>query len=195
MGKQYNTELQAKVETYMKETGISQAKLAPMMNLSGAVLSQYRRSVYDKGDVGDVERKIREFFQIKEEQAENAKKTESFNAVRGYVATSISESIYKMIRYCQLEKGIVVIDGDAGIGKTKAATKFLRDNPATAIYISTTPSTSSVRSLLRMIARALKISENQRTEDLSISIRERLRSSDNVLIIDEAQNLKFMALE
>ena len=46
MGKQYNTELQAKVETYMKETGISQAKLAPMMNLSGAVLSQYRRSVY-----------------------------------------------------------------------------------------------------------------------------------------------------
>ena len=110
MGKQYNTELQAKVETYMKETGISQAKLAPMMNLSGAVLSQYRRSVYDKGDVGDVERKIREFFQIKEEQAENAKKTESFNAVRGYVATSISESIYKMIRYCQLEKGIVVTE-------------------------------------------------------------------------------------
>ena len=46
-----------------------------------------------------------------------------------------------------------------------------------------------------MIARALKISENQRTEDLSISIRERLRSTDNVLIIDEAQNLKFMALE
>ena len=100
-----------------------------------------------------------------------------------------------MLRYGQHEKGIVVSDGDAGIGKTKAATKFLRDNPATAIYISTTPSTSSVRSLLRMIARALKISENQRTEDLSISIRERLRSSDNVLIIDEAQNLKFMALE
>ena len=48
MGKQYNAELQAKVEAYMKETGVSQAKLAPMMNLSGAVLSQYRRSVYDK---------------------------------------------------------------------------------------------------------------------------------------------------
>lgn len=27
MGKQYNTELQAKVETYMKETGISQANM------------------------------------------------------------------------------------------------------------------------------------------------------------------------
>ena len=125
MGKQYNAELQAKVEAYMKETGVSQAKLAPMMNLSGAVLSQYRRSVYDKGDVEDVERKIREFFQIKEEQAENAKKTESFNAVRGYVETSISE-YFKMIR--SANERIVVIDGDAGIGKTKAATKFLRDN-------------------------------------------------------------------
>ena len=180
----------------MKETGVSQAKLAPMMNLSGAVLSQYRRSVYDKGDVEDVERKIREFFQIKEEQAENAKKTESFNAVRGYVETSISESIYKMIRYCQLEKGIVVIDGDAGIGKTKAATKFLRDNPATAIYISTTPSTSSVRSLFKDDRKGIEdIGKTRETEDLSISIRERLRSADNVLIIDEAQNLKFMALE
>ena len=195
MGKQYNAELQAKVEAYMKETGVSQAKLAPMMNLSGAVLSQYRRSVYYKGDVEDVERNIREFFQIKEEQAENAKKTESFNAVRGYVETSISESIYKMIRYCQLEKGIVVIDGDAGIGKTKAATKFLRDNPTTTVYVSTTPSTSSVRSLLRMIAGKLRISENQRTEDLSRAISEKMRSSDYVLIIDEAQNLKFLALE
>lgn len=99
MGKQYNAELQAKVEAYMKETGVSQAKLAPMMNLSGAVLSQYRRSVYDKGDVEDVERKIREFFQIKEEQAENIKKAESFSAARTYADITVSESIYKMIRY------------------------------------------------------------------------------------------------
>ena len=144
MGKQYNAELQAKVEAYMKETGVSQAKLAPMMNLSGAVLSQYRRSVYDKGDVEDVERKIREFFQIKEEQAENIKKAESFSAARTYADITVSESIYKMIRYCQLEKGIVVIDGDAGIGKTKAATKFLRDNPSTTVYVSVTPSTTGL---------------------------------------------------
>ena len=45
MGKQYNTELQAKVETYMKETGISQAKLAPMMNLSGRLKTPRRPSL------------------------------------------------------------------------------------------------------------------------------------------------------
>ena len=45
MGKQYNAELQAKVEAYMKETGVARRSWPPMMNLSGAVLSQYRRSV------------------------------------------------------------------------------------------------------------------------------------------------------
>ena len=46
-----------------------------------------------------------------------------------------------------------------------------------------------------MIAKALKMPENQRTEDLSLSIQEKLRNTDKVLIIDEAQNLKFLALE
>lgn len=194
MGKQYNAQLQAKLESYLKETGISQAKAAPMMNMSGAAMSGYRNSNY-KGDVEEIERKLTEFFRIKEEQAENARRAEPFRTARGYVATSISESAYKLIRYCQLEKGIVVIDGDAGIGKTKAAAKFLQDNPATAVYVKASPSTSSVRSLLKMIARALKMPENQRTEDLSVSIQDKLKSSDKVLIIDEAQNLKFLALE
>ena len=195
MSKQYNAELQEKLENYLKNEGLSQAKAAPIIGVSAAVLSQYRRSIYEKGDISEVEKKLEEFFRIKEEQAENVKKAEPFKASQGYVETSISESAYKLIRYCQLEKGIVVIDGDAGIGKTKAAAKFLQDNPATAVYIKAAPSASSVRSLLKMIAKALKMPENQRTEDLSLSIQEKLRNTDKVLIIDEAQNLKFLALE
>lgn len=100
-----------------------------------------------------------------------------------------------MIRYCQLEKGIVVIDGDAGIGKTKAAAKFLQDNPSTTVYLKAAPSTGTLRSLLKMIGRALKLPENQRTEDLSLAIQDKLKETDKIIIIDEAQNLKFMALE
>ena len=95
-----------------------------------------------------------------------------------------------MIRYCQLEKGIVVIDGDAGIGKTKAATKFLRDNPSTTVYVSITPSTSSVRSLLRMIRKGFEDfgkSENRGSVHFHQGTFEKYRQC---LIIDEAQNLK-----
>lgn len=195
MAKEYNGRLQERLERFLKEEGLSQAKAAPVIGLSAAVLSQYRNSKYDKGDVSEVEKKLEEFFRIKDEQAENARKAEPFKAAGGYVPTSVSEAAYKLIRYCQLEKGIVIIDGDAGVGKTKAAAKFLQDNPATAVYVKTSPSTSSVRSLLKLIARTLRLPENSRTEDLAAAIQSSLKNTDKVLIIDEAQNLKFLALE
>ena len=182
MSKEYNVELQKKLEDYLEAEGLSQAKAAPILGISAAVLSQYRRSVYDKGDIGEVEKKLEEFFRIKEEQGRNNRKAEPFRAsLQGYIPTSISEAAYKLIRYCQLEKGIVVIDGDAGIGKTKAAAKFLQDNPSTTVYLKAAPSTGTP--------------ENQRTEDLSLAIQDKLKETDKIIIIDEAQNLKFMALE
>lgn len=133
MSKQYNTKLQERLEKFLKDENLSQAKAAPILGISQAALSQYRRSMYDKGDIEAVENKLKEFFQIQEEKTQNAQKAEPFRTKTsaGYIPTTISEEAYKLIRYCQLEKGIVVIDGDAGIGKTKAAAKFLQDNPST----------------------------------------------------------------
>ena len=51
MSKQYNAELQEKLENYLKNEGLSQAKAAPIIGVSEAVLSQYRRSIYEKGDI------------------------------------------------------------------------------------------------------------------------------------------------
>lgn len=196
MSKEYNVELQQKLERYLEAEGLSQAKAAPVIGISAAVLSQYRRSIYEKGDIEEVEKKLEEFFRIKEEQGQNSRKVEPFRAsLQGYVPTSISEAAYRMIRYCQLEKGIVVIDGDAGIGKTKAAAKFLQDNPTTTIYLKASPATSTLRSLMKMIARTLKLPETLRTDELSISIQEKLKQTDKIIIIDEAQNIKFSALE
>ena len=143
MSKQYNAQLQERLEKFLKDENLSQAKAAPILGISQAALSQYRRSMYDKGDIEAVENKLKEFFQIQQEKEENAQKAEPFRAKAsaGYIPTTISEEAYKLIRYCQLEKGIVVIDGDAGIGKTKAAAKFLQDNPSTTVYVKATPST------------------------------------------------------
>ncbi|MEY8355231.1 AAA family ATPase [Lachnospiraceae bacterium 54-53] len=195
MNKKYNEALQEKLEQYLKREEISQAKAAPMIGISSSALSQYRRSSYEKGNIEELEKKLEEFFKIKDEQEENSKKAEPYRTTQTYIPTSISEGAYKLIRYCQLEKGIVVIDGDAGIGKTKAAAKFLQDNPSTTVYLKASPSTGTLRSLLKNIARALKLSDSQRTDDLSFSIQDTLRNTDKIIIIDEAQNLKFAALE
>lgn len=43
MSKEYNSALQARVEQFLKEKNISQAKAAPLMGISQTALSQYRR--------------------------------------------------------------------------------------------------------------------------------------------------------
>lgn len=193
MSKQYNTKLQERLEKFLKDENLSQAKAAPILGISQAALSQYRRSMYDKGDIEAVENKLKEFFQIQEEKTQNAQKAEPFRTKTsaGYIPTTISEEAYKLIRYCQLEKGIVVIDGDAGIGKTKAAAKFLQDNPSTTVYVKATPSTGSTRSLLKMIAKTLKLPEtsapriyrypfrrsSERLIRLSLSMKHRILNS------------------
>ena len=83
MSKEYNVELQKKLEDYLEAEGLSQAKAAPILGISAAVLSQYRRSVYDKGDIGEVEKKLEEFFRIKEEQGQNSRKAEPLSQPPG----------------------------------------------------------------------------------------------------------------
>ncbi len=90
---------------------------------------------------------------------------------------------------------MVVIHGDAGVGKTKGAEKFVKENPASTIYIQATPSSGTLTSILRLIARALKISETRSKLDLIYEIRQKLEGTDKLIIIDEAQHLKLAALE
>ena len=62
MSKEYNSALQARVEQFLKEKNISQAKAAPLMGISQTALSQYRRSMYDNGDIAALEGKLEEFW-------------------------------------------------------------------------------------------------------------------------------------
>ena len=195
MSKEYNSTLQARVEQFLKDKGISQAKAAPMMGISQTALSQYRRSMYDNGDIAALESKLEEFFRTQEEQQASTERAMPYRPTQDYIPTSISEDVCKLIRYCQIEKGMVIIHGDAGIGKTKGAEKFVRENPAASVYIQATPSIGTLGNLLKVVARALKVPESRNKLDLMLSIREKLEGTNKVIIIDEAQHLQLRALE
>ena len=139
MSKVYNSALQARVTQFLQDKQISQAKAAPLMGISQTALSQYRRSMYDNGDISALESKLEEFFKAQDEQDASTEKALPYKPIQDYIPTSISEDVYKLIRYCQLEKGMVIIHGDAGIGKTKGAEKFVRDNPTSSVYIHRHP--------------------------------------------------------
>ncbi|MFI3230258.1 MAG: AAA family ATPase [bacterium] len=191
----YNENLQQKLTEYLEVKKISQAKVAPLIGLSQTALSQWRNCKYDKGNIEEIESKIQEFFKLEEEQATIIEKKLPFINIQDYIPTSISEEIYQLIQYCHVEKGMAVAHGDAGIGKTKGACQYAKDNPSSTIYIQATPSTGTLSNILKLLARALRISESKNKLDLMQDIRSKLEVSNKVIIIDEAQHLKYAALE
>ena len=195
MSRIYNQDLQERLRSYISATGISQNKLAPKIGVSVTKLSQYLNSKYDNGDVAKMESQLEEFFRTLEEKTAAVEKARPYGPVRGYVPTSTSENVYKMIRYCQLQKGLVIIHGDAGVGKTKGAGKFERENPTATIYIESSPASGSLRGTLKQLAHALRISDKLRNDDMAEEIKVRLRDGNKLVIIDEAQHLTYKALE
>lgn len=193
--KNYDIGLQEKVSNYIKDSGISQSKLATSIGVSQTALSQWRNSKYDNGNIKDIEDKIVEYFRLLDETDSVEENRLKFIDSQNYIATSISEEVFKLIRYCHIEKGMVVIHGDAGIGKTKGAEKYVNENPNSTIYIQATPSVGTLSNILKLLARSLKISVSHCKMDLISEIREKLDVSNKVIIIDEAQHLKYSALE
>lgn len=168
--KTYNAALQAQLDAYLSEqSGLPQSKAAAMIGVSPTALSQYRNSKYP-GDVEAVESKIEEFLRTRSAAAQaEAEKAPYLSA--GYVPTSVSEDVYKAIQYCQLERGIVVLHGDAGIGKTRGAARFVQDNPANAIYIRCTPVGGTLTAMLRQLGTALKLPATRNRLELSMAMR------------------------
>lgn len=191
----YNSELQDKVREYISTNGLSQAAASQMIGISKAFMSLFLNNKPYKGDVTEQEAKLTEFFKLASEKQAVEEKSQPFRKTVDYVDTSISEDVYRLIRYCQIEKGMVIVHGDAGIGKTKGAEKFAAENPTSTIYIQATPSSGTLSSILKLIARALKIPEVRSKLDLVNDIRTKLRHTNKTIIIDEAQHLKLAALE
>ncbi len=189
-----STTIKQRLEIHMKESGISQARIAPLMGVSMSALSQYRNNKY-KGDEKAIEVKIEEYLNTVEQQKTMQEKIKEYKGDEDYIPISTSEDVYKMIRYAQLNGGIAVAHGDAGIGKTKAAQKFVRENPTQAIYIEASPISGTLTNMLRMLARALKLPQSTNKFNLMMDIRDKLEGTNRVIIIDEAQHLKLSAIE
>ena len=76
-----STTIKQRLEDYMKESGISQARIAPLMGVSMTALSQYRNGKY-RGDSNAVESKIEEYLKTVEAQKEYKEKIHDYRCVQ-----------------------------------------------------------------------------------------------------------------
>ncbi len=184
--KNYNRNLQEKLEDYINEIG-SQNKAAVNLGVSSSVISQYRQSKYT-GDIKTFERRLSEMF-------DNRDEARNLYRVGDYAPTTVSRGVYQTIRICHLKGGLAVEAGDAGIGKTMAAQQYIKDYPNTSIYIAINPCISNVTAFLKAFARALHIEAGGRKDDMWARINETLKGSKKVLIVDEGQHLPIKTIE
>ncbi|MDE5583078.1 MAG: AAA family ATPase [Ruminococcus sp.] len=183
---QQQQELLDKVEALQKERNLSQNAVGQLIGVSGTALSQIRNGKYNASPqkIFDV---LEQYFGVKEK----AKLT--YSEVR-YAPTSISEQIYDIISVCQIKGGLAVACGDTGIGKTKAARKFVADNPSNSFLITINPCLNNAKRLLETIADRIGAVQERTINKLWLSIANKL-ADGTVLIFDESQHLTTKAIE
>lgn len=179
-------ELLTKVEELKKEKNISQNEVGKLMGISGTALSQIKNGKYP-ADPQSIFDAMANYFGVKEK----AKLT--YTEVE-YAPTHISTQIYDIISVCQVKGGLAVAAGDAGIGKTKAAQKFVKDHPTNSILITVNPCLTSIKSLLKVIADRIGAAPERSRDELWLSIAKKL-SDGMIMIFDEAQHLTLKDIE
>lgn len=190
---QYNQAIHERITAHIA-AGNTQESVAKQAGMSPATLNGYIKQNYT-GSISNTEHKLEEFFRLVDLKAAHMEKAEFRHVAEDYMPTTVSKGVYSAIRYCQLERGFVVVFGDSGIGKTTAAEKYLKDNPSTCVLLTVSPVLGNLGSFLKLLARALRLPEKCAKDDLVMMIRDKLQGTNIVLVIDEAQHLKYLTLE
>ena len=175
-----------KMERFIIESG-SAGKAAKALGQSGSTVSDIRNCKY-KGDVQKIFSIIASHLTLKNEQRSLIYKGTD------YVPTSVSEYMYQVIRGVHIAGECEIITGDTGVGKSRTISKYASDYPENTIVVNASYAESSIIGILRAIAAQLGINGLNRLHDLNSAVLSRLHDG-MLIIIDEAQHLKFPAVD
>lgn len=168
----------------MPDRAISKA-----IGYSPTALSQFRNDKYT-GDDLKVAEALRSFLDIqKKQKAESEQPTK----LTTFVETSVSKRLFEVATMCHVSQEMGVAYGAPGLGKTSAAKAYVEEYPSTILIESYIGYTSTV--LLQEIASRLNIEPHKKMHYNFGQCVERLKDTNRLLIIDEAEYLRYETLE
>lgn len=170
----------------MKQKGLSQTQVARAMGKSPAVINQYLKNKY-KGDVPGLEYDIQNFIQRETDRQKSKKLNISF------VETETARRGLNVIKLAHTYSDINVIYGDAGMGKTVILQEYARRH-SDVILIETDPGYTA-RTVLEELCSKLGLNRRGNMHELSEACVSALQDSGRLILIDEAENLPYRALE
>lgn len=178
--------IHAELNDLMTRKGYSQTQVARAIGKSAAVINQYLQGKY-AGDVPAIDALARSFINREAEKEKSQKITARF------VPTVTSRKGMEVIRYAHLDGDLNVIFGAAGLGKTMILREYAAQH-RDALLIEADPGYTA-RVVLEELCNLLGLSKRGNMHELSEACIAALRDSGRLLMVDEAENLPYRALE
>lgn len=183
-----HTDVLMQVRALTEAKVISNSQLAKEISVSPATLSQIFSGTY-KADPSKMIEKLANWLRMREQR----NNTPSVNP--GFVMTQTAKQITDDLGYAHGTSDVVCIYGASGVGKTQTLRQYQNSNN-NVWMITISPSISGLVGCLYEMALELGMNDvPKRAELLGRAIRRRLLGSGGLVIIDEADHLKYEALE
>ena len=177
-------DIKTELRSLMEVKGFSMGFVSTATGIAKSTISMWMNDTY-KGKIDKINDKINNFIQREKER--------SLNEELPFVDTSIVGYITEIGRVCHTTGGIGVCVGKAGLGKTVAVKNYTKEFLDSILIESDSGYTA--KSLLLEIHKRLGLSSKGSVYDLMGEVVNKLNNSGRLLIIDEAENLPYRALE
>lgn len=174
------------LKDFMETRGLQQKQAAQMLGVSVATVSLYLKGQY-AGDVASLDQKVNEMIARYKEKVSEAKYSSEF------VSTLTARRGMDVIKYAHIEGELNVIYGAAGLGKTQMLKQYAKENSG-AVLIEV-DSSCVPKTLLKRIAKAIGATDTGTNDTLLEAITAKLKGSERVLLVDEAELLSTRSLE
>ncbi|EID4424898.1 AAA family ATPase [Vibrio vulnificus] len=176
------------IKRVLESKEITAAQIAKEISVAPATLSQVLNGKYTADPVAIIE-KLEKWLRLRDRRAATP------NVNPGFVMTETAKLITTDLTYAQVMESIVVIFGASGVGKSETLREYQRNNN-NVWMITASPSRSTLTECLYELAMELGLDDAPRRKGpLSRVVRNRLRKSEGLVIIDEADHLDYPTLE
>ncbi len=178
--------LQEQLKEYMLQSGAKQAAICRGMGITTGALCSWLGGKY-AGNSKNIEIAVENFL-----KREAEKRTE-YKLERKFIVTKVVRRVFEAARIAHLNGEIAVVYGEAGYGKTAACKEYHRENPDSILIEADLGHTARV--LFLELHKTIGLSCEGSVHDLFSEVVDKLRGSDRLIIVDEAEHLPYRALE
>ena len=182
--------LRRELERFAEQKKLSYSKMAKAMNIGASTLSEFRNGTY-KGDINSLAEKVESFLSRHKKKMRRIDFTAEtdivqkvnwlMGVIQKFVASNVIEGLTESAK-------IGYIYGRPGIGKTHAIQNWLKNYGGRGVLV-TAESGITIAGMIKKMAVALKIPPVGTTQQLKDRIKEEIRFTETIIVIDEGEHL------